>query len=165
MRQRISNRECDHRADDLEGQQQVAQLLLVNRPGEENEEVDEGEIVAAHDAVLAFLPFDQSQGLKDEKQQLSNSSEFFFSERRLAVVQQAGFRVEFRQPMSRAGNEVEKLRHRINKIEHLRDEKQQNRLAEVAENADDRESHARKVVERVADEDLRRISEKNGKKR
>lgn len=60
--------------------------------------------------------------------------------------------------MPRARYEVEQLRHRINEVEDLRDEEQQNGFAEMAENADHGERHARKVVERVTDEHLRRVS-------
>lgn len=55
-------------------------------PGNENEEVDEGQIVAGHDPVLAFLPLDQSKGLEQEEQQLPNGSEFFFPECGFAEV-------------------------------------------------------------------------------
>lgn len=60
--------------------------------------------------------------------------------------------------MPRTWNEVEKLWHRIYEIDDLRDEKQQNCLAEMSQNSNNSERHSGKIVERVTDEDLRRIS-------
>lgn len=52
---------------------------------------------------------------------------------------------------------MEQLRGRVGGVEQLRDEQQQQRLAEVAEDADDGEDHAGEVAVRVADEDARRV--------
>ena len=55
--------------------------------------------------------------------------------------------------MPRARNQVEKLGCRIYEVENLRDEQQEQCLAEVAEDADDGEDHAGKVAVCIADED------------
>lgn len=66
----------------------------MNRPSEENEEIDECEVVAGRHAVFRLLPFDQPQGLEDDKQKLPNRAQLFFSETRLAEVEQPSVGVE-----------------------------------------------------------------------
>ena len=56
------------------------------------------------------------------------------------------------------GYELEELRYRIQEIDDLRDEKEQHGLAEVAQDGNNSERHARKVAERVAHKNLCRIS-------
>ena len=56
------------------------------------------------------------------------------------------------QPVSRAGHQVEQLWHRVHEVGDLRQEEEQHRLAEVAQDADHRERHTREVAEGVADE-------------
>lgn len=60
--------------------------------------------------------------------------------------------------MARTGDEMEQLRHRVQKIDDLWDEEKQNRFAKMPKDADHGECHARQIVERVADKHLRGIS-------
>jgi len=59
--------------------------------------------------------------------------------------------------MSRTRYKVEKLRNWEDKVEDLRHEEEQHRLAEVSENSNDGERHSGKVAKRVADKHSRRI--------
>jgi len=52
---------------------------------------------------------------------------------------------------------MEQLRRRIDKVERLGDKQQDQRLAEVSEDAVDGEDHARKVAVRVPHKHLSRI--------
>lgn len=52
---------------------------------------------------------------------------------------------------------MEELGYGEDKVEHLWDEEQEHRLAEVSENGDDGKRHPSKVTECVADEHLCRI--------
>jgi hypothetical protein len=61
--------------------------------------------------------------------------------------------------MSRAGNEAEQLRDREDEVEDLRDKKEEERLWEVGDDSDARESHAGEVAERVAGEGSRWVPE------
>lgn len=54
--------------------------------------------------------------------------------------------------MPRTRHEVKELRTGVEEVERLRYEKEQHRLAEVAQNAHHGERHARKVAVGVADE-------------
>lgn len=60
--------------------------------------------------------------------------------------------------MAWTGNKVEELRHRIDEVDDLRDEEEQNCLAKVPKNSNNGEGHARKVVECVTNEDFGWIS-------
>lgn len=142
LRHRVSNGERDERAQNLKDQKILAQLLLVNRAGEKNEEVDEREVAAGHHTVLALLPLHQLQSFEDEERKFADLAQFFLPEGRFAVIHQPRLGIELRQTMPRARNEVEQLRHRVEEVEHLRDEEQQNRFAEMSENSDDGERHA-----------------------
>lgn len=64
---------------------------------------------------------------------------------------------ELGQPVPRARNQTKQLRAAENKVEYLRNEKQQQRLAKVSVDTNDCERHAGKVAERIAREDARRI--------
>ncbi len=59
--------------------------------------------------------------------------------------------------MARTGDQSKELWRRIDEVEQLRHEQKQQRLAEVAEDADHGEHHAREVAVRVPDKDLGRI--------
>lgn len=59
---------------------------------------------------------------------------------------------------------MEQLRHRIQKIEYLRDEEEQQCFAEMAQDANHRERHAGQIAEGVADKYPGWISEKNNKR-
>ena len=72
-------------------------------------------------------------------------------------LEQARARVEPRQAVARAGHEAKQLRGGVDKVENLREQQQDQGLAEVAQDADDDKHHARKVAVRVADEDPRRV--------
>ena len=61
------------------------------------------------------------------------------------------------QSVARTRHKLEQLRHREQKVEYLRYEEEEEKLAEVSENADDGERHACKVAECVADKHLARI--------
>lgn len=52
--------------------------------------------------------------------------------------------------MPRTGDDVEKLRQRIDEVHHLRYEEEQHGFAEVTQDADDSEGHPRKVAECVS---------------
>mmetsp|Transcript_5108 Transcript_5108/g.18262 ORF Transcript_5108/g.18262 Transcript_5108/m.18262 type:complete len:252 (+) Transcript_5108:748-1503(+) len=77
--------------------------------------------------------------------------------RRLARVQQPRGRVELREAVTWARHELEQLRRAVQKVENLRQEEQHERLAEVAQHADDAQRHPREVRVRVADEHPRRV--------
>lgn len=72
-------------------------------------------------------------------------------------LHETGASVEFREAVTRAGDEAEDLGARVEEVEELRDEEQAERLGEVAEDADDGEDHAGEVAVGVADEDLCRV--------
>ena len=59
---------------------------------------------------------------------------------------QSGRLVESRQSVSWAGQEFGDLERRVHKVEDLRHEQQQQRLAEVAEDRDDGKDHACKIA-------------------
>mmetsp|Transcript_6929 Transcript_6929/g.16698 ORF Transcript_6929/g.16698 Transcript_6929/m.16698 type:complete len:405 (-) Transcript_6929:244-1458(-) len=65
--------------------------------------------------------------------------------------------VEARQPVPRAWHKLEELRRRVQEVEDLRREEEEERLAEVAQDASDAEGHASKVSERVANKHLRGV--------
>jgi hypothetical protein len=52
--------------------------------------------------------------------------------------------------VSWAGDEPEKLRHRVQKVENLWQKEEQHCFAEVSKDADHRKGHSRKVAERVS---------------
>ena len=56
---------------------------------------------------------------------------------------------------------MEELRYREEEVECLWNEEQQQRLAEVAEDRNNRKRHPREVAERVANENARRIPAAN----
>lgn len=57
--------------------------------------------------------------------------------------------------MARAGNETEELRGGVDEIKDLRNEEQEQSLAEVSQDANDSEHHPREVAVRVPHEDPR----------
>ncbi len=57
--------------------------------------------------------------------------------------------------MPRAGHNLEELGQAVHEVDELGDEEEQQRLAEVAQDARHRQSHPRKVRERVAHKYLR----------
>lgn len=59
--------------------------------------------------------------------------------------------------MARARYEPEKLRTAKDEVDDLRDEKQEQSLAEMPEDTNDRERHAREVAECISDEGFRRV--------
>ena len=59
--------------------------------------------------------------------------------------------------MARAGNETEKLRGGVDEIKDLRNEEQEQSLAEVSQDANDSEHHPREVAVRVPYEDAGRV--------
>ncbi len=59
--------------------------------------------------------------------------------------------------MAGTGDEAEELRGGVDEVEDLGDEEQEERLGEVAEDADDGEDHAREVAVGVSDEDARGV--------
>lgn len=59
--------------------------------------------------------------------------------------------------MARAGHEVEQLRAGQEEVEDLRDEQQHERLAEMAQDSDDGEHHAREVAVCVPNKHTRRV--------
>lgn len=67
--------------------------------------------------------------------------------------------------MARAGDEVKKLRHRVKKVDYLRDKEKQNGFAEMSEDSNDGECHTGKVIECITDKNLRWVSEKGGRKK
>jgi hypothetical protein len=160
LRQRVPNSERNERTSDLEDQQVFIEPLFVYRTREKNEEIDESQIVARYHTVFTFLPFYQSQSFENQEQEFSNRIQLFFPESGFAEIHKPGFWIELWQAMSRTGNEMEKLRHRIKKIDDLWDEKQQNCFAKMSENPDNSKCHAREVTKRVTDEHLRWISAK-----
>ena len=58
------------------------------------------------------------------------------------------------QPVSGTRHKVEQLRNWEEKVEDLRDEKEQHRFAEVAEDCDNGEWHSGEIAECVADKHL-----------
>ena len=56
--------------------------------------------------------------------------------------------------MARTGYNVEELRGRVDEVENLRDEQKDQRLAEVAHDADHSEDHASKVAVCITNKDL-----------
>lgn len=56
--------------------------------------------------------------------------------------------------MSRTGDQAEQLGRRVEEVEDLRDDEEQQGFAEVAEDGDDGEHHPREVAVRVAHEDF-----------
>ena len=70
-----------------------------------------------------------------------------------------GGRVEARQAVARAVHDADQLRQRVEKVEDLRNEEEQQRLGKVPENAADGKGDAGKVGKGVADKDARRKPE------
>jgi len=66
-------------------------------------------------------------------------------------------RIEFWSSVSRARNDAKELRERNSEVEELRDEKQEEGLAEMAKDASHPKGHAGKVCETVANKYLGRI--------
>lgn len=62
--------------------------------------------------------------------------------------------------MTRARNEAEQLRYRIDEVDNLWNKEQKNRLAEVTQDANHGERHPGQVVKCIADENLRWIAMK-----
>ena len=67
------------------------------------------------------------------------------------ALEKPSFTISLWQPVARAENETEELGQRVQKIENLRNEQKEQRLAEVSKNADDGESHSHEVAKGVAD--------------
>lgn len=55
--------------------------------------------------------------------------------------------------MSGARDNMKKLRQGIDKVDHLRDEEEEHRLAEVSQDTDNSEGHPGKVAESVSHKD------------
>lgn len=53
-------------------------------------------------------------------------------------------------PVSGTGDDMKKLRQRVHKVDHLRNEEQQHRFAEVSQDADHSKRHPSKVTESVS---------------
>eukprot|EP00208_Stichococcus_sp_RCC1054_P002867 CAMPEP_0206142338 /NCGR_PEP_ID=MMETSP1473-20131121/16507_1 /ASSEMBLY_ACC=CAM_ASM_001109 /TAXON_ID=1461547 /ORGANISM="Stichococcus sp, Strain RCC1054" /LENGTH=150 /DNA_ID=CAMNT_0053537295 /DNA_START=235 /DNA_END=687 /DNA_ORIENTATION=- len=68
-------------------------------------------------------------------------------------MEQPGGRVKRGQPVPRAVHELEQLGNGVHEVEHLRPQEQQQRLAEVAQDARHCDGHAGEVCVGVADED------------
>ena len=71
--------------------------------------------------------------------------------------EQAGARVESGETVARTGDQAEELRGGVDEVEDLRDEEEEERFGEVAEDADDGEDHAGEVAVGVSDEDARGV--------
>lgn len=54
------------------------------------------------------------------------------------------------EPVPGTGDDVKKLRQRVDEVNHLRNEEQQHRFAEVSQDANHSEGHPGKVAERVS---------------
>lgn len=59
--------------------------------------------------------------------------------------------------MPRTRDEPKQLRDRVEKVEDLGEEEEEEGFRKMAEDADDGKGHAGKVAERVADEGVRRV--------
>lgn len=59
-------------------------------------------------------------------------------------------RVPRGKPVARNGKHPEELRRRVHKVQHLRDEEQEQGLGELAQDSSDRKRHPREIAERVA---------------
>lgn len=164
MRQRIPNGEGKQRAYHLEHHQQPIQSVLAYRTSQQDGKVDDGEIVTAHHAVLGLLAADQPQRAEHREAHPTQQVEVTHTELGFATVQQVRPGVVLGQPVARARNEAEQLRHRVDKVDDLRDEEQQHGFAKVAQDADHGERHAGQVVERVADKHLRGVAGRGERK-
>ena len=71
--------------------------------------------------------------------------------------EQARAGVESGQAVARTGDQAEELRGRVEEVEDLGDEEEEQGFGEVAQDADDGEDHAGEVAVRVPDEDARRV--------
>jgi len=75
-------------------------------------------------------------------------------------VEQIRLAVVLGQPVTRTWHKVEQLRRGVQEIQDLRQEEEQQRLAEVAQDSNHGESHAGKVAVGVPNKHLRWISAK-----
>lgn len=78
-------------------------------------------------------------------------------------MQQACPRVERRQAVPRARDDLQELREAVGEIDNLRDEEDEERFRKMAQNASDGEGHAGEVGVGVADELLREKERKREK--
>jgi hypothetical protein len=63
--------------------------------------------------------------------------------------------------VSRAGDEPEQLRHRVQKVENLWQKEEQHCFTKVSKDSNHSKGHSRKVAERVADKHSAGIPEVN----
>jgi hypothetical protein len=75
--------------------------------------------------------------------------------RRPRIDQQSRLGIESRESMPRTRDEPKQLRDRVQKVEDLREEEEEEGFRKVAEDADDGKRHAGEVAERVADKGVR----------
>lgn len=132
-----------------------SQPVLLHRPEPDEPQIEQGEVRRLGDRSFVILP-DRDQGYGQTGKQLQRAGHdpagrmLPFRHRRF---QEPGPGIEVRQAVPRAGHDAEELGARVEEVEDLRDEGEEQGFAEVAEDADDGEDHTGEVAVRVADED------------
>lgn len=122
-------------------------------------EIDQRQVVRYHVIVL-LDPLYQPERLERLDYESADEVQLGLAEFRDGYFHLVGFRVELREAVPRAGDEVEELRNGVEEVEDLGDEEEEGGFAEVAEDADHGEGHSGEVAERVAHEYFRWIPAK-----
>lgn len=171
--QRITYDEGQCRAAKLKGQDKTRQLSFMHRTEHDQKQIDQGEIIDRNDGLLPLLlrlvlgllvnaavclPGDQSKRTEHLDNKPSQDIQLGQSEFGGAAVQLIGGRLVFGQSVTWTRHQSEQLRHRVHEIRNLWQEEEQQRFAEVTQDAHHGKCHASKKAEGVANEHLRRIS-------
>mmetsp|Transcript_50392 Transcript_50392/g.116321 ORF Transcript_50392/g.116321 Transcript_50392/m.116321 type:complete len:274 (+) Transcript_50392:553-1374(+) len=119
-------------------------------------EIDHRQVGHTHPAAVT-LDSGEAKRREEEDDQLTGGRQLRRVELGVRDDELVRLPIVRRHPMPRARDPLEELRHRVDEIDHLRDEEEQYRLRVVPKNADDCKRHARKVAVGVANEDLRRM--------
>ena len=153
----MSDQEAEESDARLESQDAERESILAHGTPPDEPEIEEREIGALDDLTVVVGGDTQQpqavEGLQEERER----KRWRRAEGGRRWLQQAGPRVEPRQPVPRTRDHAKQLRGRIDEVEDLRHEEQEERLAEVAHNADDGEDHACEIAVGVAYEDLGRV--------
>mmetsp|Transcript_39928 Transcript_39928/g.105497 ORF Transcript_39928/g.105497 Transcript_39928/m.105497 type:complete len:323 (+) Transcript_39928:329-1297(+) len=157
-RELIAYEQGEGAAERLNGQQDEAKSLLVDRSAQVEHVVDDCE-VGDLDDVAAGRAQDliEPERLAQPQDRTAHAAELLWVEFCKRVAHLVVARDEGGHAVPWARDEPKELWARVEKIDNLRHKEEEEGLRVVPEDCGDRERHACKVAERVADKHLRRV--------
>ena len=150
----VSHEQREDTRGPLEDEQRTGEPCFVHRPEHHESVVDEREVAHAHFALVERLDARKPETSDGRVDELPAQTERLWLKLAPAQNETIGRLIIARHTVSRAGDELEELWARVDKVDNLREEEEKHRLGVVPKDGGHGERHARKIAIRVADENL-----------